>query len=58
MSRAIANVDAGGNLVGFLTPEGTRIPSVSLTINRAWRAIAMKRSSIQVQPIIQPDTIG
>jgi len=58
MPSTIAIVDVGGNLVGFLRPEGGRISNVSLAINKAWTAIAMKRPSSQVQPLIQPGAMG
>jgi uncharacterized protein GlcG (DUF336 family) len=51
---SIAIVDAGANLVGFLRPAGGRIGGISLAINKAWTAMAMKRPSSQIMPIIQP----
>lgn len=49
-----AIVDVGGNLVGFLRPEGGRIGNGTLAINKAWTAIAMKRPTAMLAPIVQP----
>lgn len=53
-----AIVDVGGNLVGFLRPEGGRIGNGSLAINKAWTAIAMKRPTSMLAPIVQPGAFG
>ena len=55
---AVAVVDVGGNLVGFLRPEGGRIGNIMLAINKAWTAIAMKRPTSMLTPIIQPGEFG
>ena len=55
---SIAIVDSGGHLVGFLRPEGARFGTVSLSINKAWTAIAMMRPSSQVMPLVQPGAVA
>ena len=53
-----AIMDVGGNLVGFLRPEGGRIGNGTLAINKAWTAIAMKRPTSMLAPIVQPGEFG
>ncbi len=55
---SIAIVDSGGNLAGFLRPEGGRIATISLATNKAWTAIAMMRPSSQVMPLVQPGAVA
>ena len=55
---SIAIMDSGGNLAGFIRPAGGRIGTVSLSINKAWTAIAMMRPSSQVMPLVQPGAVA
>lgn len=58
ISSCTAIMDVGGNLVGFLRPEGGRIGNGSLAISKAWTAIAMKRPTSVLAPIVQPGEFG
>lgn len=54
VGESIAIVDDGANLRGFIKAEGGKIANIKLAINKAWTAIALKRPTDQVMPILQP----
>ena len=54
----IAIVDFGGHLRGLERPEGGRIANVDIAIKKAWTAIAFKRPTAMLRPIMMPEAFG
>lgn len=54
----IAIVDFGGHLRGLERPEGGRIANVDIAIKKAWTAIAFKRPTEMLRPIMMPDAFA
>jgi uncharacterized protein GlcG (DUF336 family) len=55
---AVAIVDSGGHLLGFLRPGGSRFVMVSMAIQKAWTAIGGKMPTEQFAGRVQPGAPG
>ena len=51
----IAVVDAGGNLKSHVRMDGANIGSITISINKAYTAIAFQGETADLQPMTRPD---
>lgn len=57
-SHSIAIIDTGGNLVGFIRPEGASLDTIRFAQAKAWTSAATQVPSEFLGPMIQPGSPG